>query len=134
VLAGLFPAGVIDEHAAHGPGRDAHVVGLVLETFPFQAAHLDISLVNQSRGLQGMIRSLVAHVVFCQGAELVVHHGQQRLFRADLAGVQIVQQLCKILLGRHFRQLLPWNSRTRYGPYFSDRYIYQLYMYLSVLS
>jgi hypothetical protein len=81
---------VIDQNLTHGPGGAANEVGLRLPVKLPRPEEPQVSLVNESRGLQGVVDPFPAHVMARQPPQLLVNK-----LREALSGllVPLVQRL-----------------------------------------
>ena len=71
-LSGAVTASMVDEDPAHRLGCDAEELLSALPTDIVHAQQLEIDLVYQGRGLQGMAAALIEHLVMSDAAELVI--------------------------------------------------------------
>ena len=62
-LEGVLGAGVVDEDAAHELGGYAEEVGTALPGYAGLVDELHVGFVDEGGGLEGVVRSLAAHVV-----------------------------------------------------------------------
>ena len=74
-------AGMVDQDPPHGPGCHAEVVGPAFPGHLLVTHETEIGFVDKSRGLQGVIAPLAAHVMAGQGAQLIVDERKQGLPR-----------------------------------------------------
>jgi hypothetical protein len=83
--------GVIDEYAAHCLGTDGEEVRSPLPVHAFLVDELEIGLVNQGRGLKGMVVSLPPEITRGELSELIVYGTPKPLRRVAIPVVEVLE-------------------------------------------
>jgi hypothetical protein len=83
---------VIHEDAPHRLRGYRVEVSSILPSHILVVDESQISLVDQRRGLQGMVGALAAHVIASQPAQLLIHKGNQPIERGLITVAPIHQQ------------------------------------------
>ena len=97
---------VVHQDPPHGLRRRPVEVSPVVEAGVANAGQPQIGLVHQGRRLKGVIRTLPAHVMCGQPAQLVVDQRHQRFEGRGVSGVPAGQQLGHVRHGRvHLRAI-----------------------------
>ena len=78
-------SGVIHEHAAHQPGRDAKEMRAILPPHALRAGQPNECFVDQRRRLKSVVAPLAGHVAPSQPPELGLDERQQVLERLRIA-------------------------------------------------
>jgi hypothetical protein len=82
----------VDKDSTHGAGRDREKMCAILPGHLLYIDEPQIRFVHQCRGLKGMARALVAHVVVGQAAQLVVEQRRQAVKRGDVPSAPCLQK------------------------------------------
>ena len=93
-------AGVVDEHLAHGARRRAEEVRAVLPAGGRVADEAHVGLVHQGRGVQRVVRALVAQALPRDDQQLLVDQRQELLRGLRAARAHVLQHARDLLLGR----------------------------------
>ena len=83
---------VVDEDLPHGSGGDRQEVGAVHRVHPAAARQLDVGLVDEGRGVEGVVGSLASQLPAGHGAQLVVDDRQQPVQRVSLAAANRLEK------------------------------------------
>jgi hypothetical protein len=89
---GVVLAGVVDEDLAHDVSSEADEVGAVVPVNVF-AGKADISFVDESGGLEGVVGALAAHVGPGEAVQLRVDEGEETVGGGRIAGVHGFEDL-----------------------------------------
>ena len=100
-------AGVVDEDSSHGLGGDSEEVGPAVELGLRLVDELEVGLVDEGGGLEGVPRVFAAEEGACQGAELVVDQGEKNINRTGIPVGKAFEESGDLLVHRlpvHLRQ------------------------------
>lgn len=76
---------MVDQDLAHGGRGHGQEMRPTLPLRALLTDQLQVSLVDQSRGLKSVVRPLLLEVMACQCAELLIDYRKQAFGRAGLA-------------------------------------------------
>jgi hypothetical protein len=96
-------ARVVDEDAAHGLGRDAEEVRAVLPLHLALVDELEVRLVDEGGGLEGVVGALAPQVARGELMQFAVDEREQVLQRVAVAAAPFQEELCNVGCGRHKR-------------------------------
>jgi hypothetical protein len=89
---GVVLAGVIDEDLAHDVSGEADEVGAVVPVDVF-AGEAEVGFVDESGGLESVVRALAAHVGLGEAVQLRVDEGEETVGGGGVAGVHGFEEL-----------------------------------------
>ena len=95
---GVVLAGVVDQDLTHDVGSEADEVGATVPVDIF-AGEADVGFVDQSGGLEGVVRALAAHVGLCEAVQLRVDEGEEPVGGGGVAGVHGFEELGDVAWG-----------------------------------
>lgn len=99
-LVAQVSACVIDQDPAHGLRSNCEEMGPALPVHRPLLDQLEIGLMNQGGGLQGVLSALAAHVSACQAAQFVVDDRNQPGGSGAITIRQLPQESSDLFAGR----------------------------------
>jgi hypothetical protein len=84
---------VVDENLPHGSGGDRQEVGSIYRVHPAAARKLDVGLVDEGRGVEGVIGPLASQLPTGHRAQLLVDDRQQPVQCVPLATANRLEKL-----------------------------------------